>query len=212
MNIFRLGLSKSIKAMPQIEKTVEVDHLIRRMKDGEEAAFGDFVRDNWERVFSRAYGLLKNREDAEEVAQDTFIRARKGIDSFRGDCSAATWLHRIATNLARNKYWYWWRRKKAESLSLDAPVSEDSNSTFADAIASDAPTPSDDALSGEFCEILPRAISSLDEKYAAILRMRAQRDLSYEEIADELGLTVGTVKSRLSRAREQLRSVLATME
>lgn len=198
--------------MSQIDKTVEMEDVIARMKNGEEAAFGDLVRDNWERVFSRAYGLLKNKEDAEEVAQDTFIRARKGIDSFRGECSTSTWLHRIATNLARNKYWYWWRRKKAESLSLDAPVSEDADATFADAIASDAPTPSDNALSGEFAEMLPRAIATLDEKYAVILRMRAQQDLSYEEIADELGMTVGTVKSRLSRAREQLRAVLATME
>lgn len=198
--------------MSNLEKTVDMEDLIRRMKNGEEAAFGDLVRDNWEKVFSRAYSLLKNKEDAEEVAQDTFIRARKGIESFRGECSASTWLHRIATNLARNKYWYWWRRKRAESLSLDAPVAEDATSTFTDVIASDSPTPADEALSGEFMKTLPMAIDSLDEKYAQILRMRAQQDMSYDEIAKKLGMTVGTVKSRLSRAREQLRAVLASME
>ena len=198
--------------MSNLDKTVEKDDVISRMKSGDDLAFGDLVRDNWERVFTRAYGLLKNKEDAEEVAQDTFIRARKGIESFRGECSASTWLHRIATNLARNKYWYWNRRKKAESFSIDAPVSADSDTTFSETIASDAMTPAENVVSGEFADMLPRAISMLDEKYAVILKMRAQQDLSYEEIAEQLGMTVGTVKSRLSRAREQLRTALASLE
>lgn len=198
--------------MSDIHELTGSDDVIRRLKNGDEDAFGDLVRDNWERVFSRAYGLLKNKEDAEEVTQDTFIRAKNGIDSFRGECSASTWLHRIATNLARNKYWYWWRRKKVDSMSLDTPLNDDTAASFADTIACAKPTPADNALSGEFSEILPRAINMLDEKYAQILRLRAQQDLSYEEIAQELGMTVGTVKSRLSRAREQLRLVLASLE
>lgn len=188
------------------------EELIRRMKEGEESAFADLVRSNWDRVFSRAYGLLKNRQDAEEVAQDTFIRARNALHSFRGECSASTWLHRIATNLARNKYWYWWRRKRGESLSIDASVGdEDSQICLADTLSSDAPTPSQDVLASEFAELLPKAIETLDEKYAQVLRMRAERDLSYEEIASELNITVGTVKSRLSRAREQLRVALESL-
>ena len=185
--------------------------MLRRMQNGEESAFGDFVRSNWDKVFSRAYGLLKNREDAEEVAQDTFIRAQKGINSFRGECSASTWLHRIATNLARNKYWYWWRRKRSESLSIDAKISENSDATFSETIACEKLNPSDGALASEFEDILPKAVAALDEKYAQVLRMRSQDDMSYEEIAKELGLTVGTVKSRLSRAREQLREILEKM-
>ena len=196
--------------MAKIERQVDSDELLRRLKCGEEAVFDDFVRDNWDRVFTRAYGLLNNREDAEEVTQDTFIRARKGAENFRGDCSAATWLHRIATNLARNKYWYWWRRKRAESFSIDSTLSEDNDLTFADTIAAEAPTPSDDMLTSEFADILPKAINSLDEKYSTILIMRAERDMSYDEIAAELNLTVGTVKSRLSRAREQLKSTLGS--
>ncbi|MBO6102743.1 MAG: sigma-70 family RNA polymerase sigma factor [Opitutales bacterium] len=195
--------------MPNIEETVDSDDLIKRMKDGEESAFEALMRSHWDRVFSRAYGLLKNREDAEEVAQDTFLRAKKGVETFRGECSASTWLHRIATNLARNKYWYWWRRKRAESLPLDAPYQDDPSSpTLADTIESGALSPSEDAIVSEFSEALPRAIDSLDEKYRQILLMRTERDLSYEEIAAELDITVGTVKSRLSRAREQLRDAL----
>ncbi|MBR6389641.1 MAG: sigma-70 family RNA polymerase sigma factor [Opitutales bacterium] len=197
--------------MQNTNNTLEAD-MVRRLQNGEESAFGEFVRSNWDKVFSRAYGLLKNKEDAEEVAQDTFIRAQKGIGSFRGECSAATWLHRIATNLARNKYWYWWRRKRSESLSIDAKISEDSDATFSDTIACQKPNPSDGALAAEFEDILPKAMARLDDKYAQVLRMRSQLDMSYEEIAGELNLTVGTVKSRLSRAREQLREILEELQ
>ncbi len=198
--------------MATLEKTIDSDDLLRRLKNGDETAMGELVRDNWDRVFSRAYGLLKNREDAEEVAQDTFLRAKNGAESFRGDCSASTWLHRIATNLARNKYWYWWRRKRGESVSIDSSVSADSELTLADTLACDAPNPADRALSSEFSELLPLAMQSLDEKYSQVLRMRSELDMSYDEIAEELNLTVGTVKSRLSRAREQLRDALAGLE
>ena len=96
-------------------------------------------------------------------------------------------------------------------MSLDAQMSEDSDSTFADVLPCENPTPADNALTSEFSEMLPKAIASLDEKYAQILKMRSERDMSYEEIAAELNLTVGTVKSRLSRAREQLREAISKM-
>ena len=76
---------------------------------------------------------------------------------------------------------------------------------------SEAPTPSDDALTSEFEQLLPQAMATLDEKYAQVLLMRTERELSYDEIAEELNISVGTVKSRLSRAREQLREALETL-
>lgn len=192
-----------------MENAVDTGNLATRLKNDEEAAFGDFVRTHWDKAFSRAYGLLKNREDAEEVAQDAFIRARNGMENFRGECSPSTWLHRIVTNLARNKYWYWFRRRRGESFSIDSQISEDSETTFAETLACETLNPSEMALANEFEEILPRAMASLDEKYAVVLRMRSEMDMSYEEIAAKLNLTVGTVKSRLSRAREQLRDILS---
>lgn len=194
--------------MENLEKTVNAKCEVPQSKSFKNEAFGAVVRDNWDKVFSRVYSLLKNREDAEEVTQDTFMRAQMGMGSFRGDCSMSTWLHRIATNLARNKYWYWWRRKRDVSMSMDAPLNDESNSTLADIIPSDALTPIDSAESSEFSEILPRAISKLEDKYAEVLILRSQYDMSYEEISKKLNITVGTVKSRLSRAREQLRAEL----
>ena len=142
------------------------------------------------------------------MAQDTFLRARKSIENFRGDCSISTWLYHIATNLARNKHWYWWRRKRSESVSLDSPVGENEDMRLCDVIAGETDTPAEEAESNEFARTLPDAIAALPEKYADVIRLRVARDLSYEEISSELEISVGTVKSRLSRAREFLRAEL----
>ena len=179
--------------------------LIAKLKSGDQCAFGELVESNWDKIFNRANNLLSNREDAEEVAQDTFVRAGRSLVNFRGECSISTWLYHIATNLARNKHWYWWRRKRFASISLDTPIGEDESLTIADVLASDAVDPAEENASLEFMKILPKAIDSLPEKYSEALRLRNEEDLSYEEISKRMGISVGTVKSRLSRAREYLR-------
>ncbi len=78
--------------------------IVDRFKNGDESAFEEIFNLYWERIFSFILPLLRNRQDAEEVAQDTFIRTNRGLVNFRGDSSFSTWLHRIALNLARNKY------------------------------------------------------------------------------------------------------------
>src|SRR5512133_607976 len=98
----------------------EADHdaeLVRRFNAGDEAAFVEIMNRYREKIFSVALALLRNRADAEEIAQDTFIRAHRGLSRFRGDSSLATWLHRIAVNLARNRYWYFFRHRRTEPSS-----------------------------------------------------------------------------------------------
>lgn len=184
------------------------DTLLERLKDGDDVAFGELVNENWDKIYNRANSLLDNRQDAEEVAQDTFIRARKNIGNFRGDCAITTWLYHIATNLAHNKHWYWWRRKRGQSISLDTPLGDEGDMTVCDTIASESQDPADSAVSSELAELLPRAIDALPPKYGEVLKLRNSEDLSYEEIAERLHLSVGTIKSRLSRAREYLREEL----
>lgn len=179
--------------------------MLDRLKNGDDCAFGELVNTHWDKIYNRANSLLSNHQDAEEVAQDTFLRARKGIVNFRGECSLSTWLYHIATNLARNKHWYWWRRKRGESVSLDSQVGDDENTRLCDVIAGDDDTPAEETESNEFARTLPEAIASLPAKYGDVIKLRVARDLSYEEISAELGISVGTVKSRLSRAREYLR-------
>src|SRR5437763_7779343 len=106
--------------------------LVDRFKAGDQSAFNEMVSRYWDRIFSMVHQLLRNQQDAEEVTQDDFIRAHRGLVNFRGDSAFSTWLYQIATNLARNRYWYWWRRKRDKSVSLDAPSGAENALTHGD--------------------------------------------------------------------------------
>lgn len=182
--------------------------LVRRFNAGEEAAFTEIVARYRTRMFAAAFAMLRNRSDAEEVAQDTFIRAHRGLANFRGDASLSTWLHHIALNLARNNYWYFYRRRRHATLSLDCPLREENSATFADLVATDAASPVQEAMTSEFTELIASCIARLGARPREILTLRNTAHLSYGEIATKLGISVGTVKSRLGRARESLRALL----
>jgi RNA polymerase sigma-70 factor (ECF subfamily) len=182
--------------------------LVDRFKNGDAAAFDEMVSRYWDRIYAMVNQLLRNSQDAEEVTQDAFIRAHRGLVNFRGDSAFSTWLYQIATNLARNRYWYWWRRKRDQSVSLDAPVSADNATTLAEMIPAEVETPDDIAVTQEFIARIGRGMEKLSAKHREILILRNVKNLSYEEIADILAISVGTVKSRIARARESLRSRL----
>ncbi len=182
--------------------------LVARFKDGDEAAFEEMVSRYWDRIYAMVLQLLRNSQDAEEVTQDAFIRAHRGLENFRGDSSFSTWLYQIATNLARNRYWYWFRRKRDKSVSFDQTVGGDSDTTLAEIFQADIETPQDIAVTNEFQERVSAAMELLNVKHREVLVLRNVKSLSYEEIANELGISIGTVKSRIARARESLRDRL----
>ena len=182
--------------------------LVRRFNAGDEAAFVEIVTRYRAKMLVVALGLLRNRADAEEIAQDTFIRAHRGLANFRGDSALATWLHRIAVNLSRNRYWYFFRRRRHATLSLDCALNEGSDATFADLVATDAPNPAREAATGEFSALVAVCMEKLDARHREILTLRNLLNQSYDEIAQALGINVGTVKSRIARARGNLRALL----
>jgi RNA polymerase sigma-70 factor (ECF subfamily) len=182
--------------------------LVTRFKGGDATAFDEMVSRHWGRIYAMVHQLLRNPQDAEEVTQDAFIRAHRGLGNFRGDAAFSTWLYQIATNLARNRYWYWWRRKRDKSVSIDAPVGHDSTLTLADVIPAEAESPDDLTVTQEFVDRVAAGMEKLGQKHREILILRNVKNLSYEEIADILHLTVGTVKSRIARARDSLREKL----
>ena len=182
--------------------------LVDRFKSGDASAFDEMVSRYWDRIFSMVNQLLRNSQDAEEVTQDAFIRAHRGLANFRGDSAFSTWLYQIATNLARNRYWYWWRRKRDKSVSLDAPVSADNATTLAEIIPAEVATPDDITVTREFVTRIASGMERLGAKHREILILRNIKNQSYEEIAGILGISVGTVKSRIARARESLRAKL----
>ena len=180
--------------------------LVARFKSGDATAFDTMVERYWGRIYSMVNQLLRNPQDAEEVTQDAFIRAHRGLGNFRGDSSFSTWLYQIATNLARNRYWYWWRRRRDQSISFDAPLGGDTDMTLADVIPAEVETPDDITVTQEFVSNIGRGMEKLGRKHREILILRNVKNLSYEEIAAILGISIGTVKSRIARARESLRS------
>jgi len=182
--------------------------LIDRFKGGDASAFDEMVSRYWSRIYSMVNQLLRNPQDAEEVTQDAFIRAHRGLGSFRGESAFSTWLYQIATNLARNRYWYWWRRKRDQSVSLDMPMGPENDTTLADIIPSEVETPDDITVTQEFVSRIAYGMERLNPKHREILILRNVKNLSYDEIAEILHISVGTVKSRIARARESLRSKL----
>jgi RNA polymerase sigma-70 factor (ECF subfamily) len=182
--------------------------LVDRFKNGDQSAFDEMVTRYWDRIFSMVHQLLRNQQDAEEVTQDAFIRAHRGLVNFRGDSAFSTWLYQIATNLARNRYWYWWRRKRDKSVSIDAPIGAENDLTLADVIPAEVESPDDITVATEFVDRIGKGMEKLSAKHREILVLRNIKNLSYEEIASILSISVGTVKSRIARARESLRSKL----
>ncbi len=183
--------------------------LVARFNAGDESAFLEIMTRYREKIFGITYSLLRNRSDAEELTQDTFIRAHRGLARFRGDSSLATWLNRIAVNLARNRYWYFFRRRRHATLSLDCPLGDESDANFTDLVASESPDPARAATSDEFSNLVAACMEKLDPRHREILTLRNLLHRSYDEIAATLGINVGTVKSRIARARENLRALLA---
>ncbi|HBM86149.1 MAG TPA: RNA polymerase subunit sigma-24 [Opitutae bacterium] len=186
------------------------DLLIERIKNGDRDAYPDMVTRYWDRIFNRVHHLLKNQQDAEEVTQDAFIRAHRGLANFRGDASFSTWLYQIATNLAHNRYWYWFRRKRDYSISLDQPLSVDGDLTLENVMPSAGETPSEAAVTQEFVERVSECMEGLGAKHREVLILRNVKNLSYEQISQQLEISVGTVKSRIARARESLRDLMGS--
>lgn len=182
--------------------------LVDRFRNGDSAAFEEMVSRHWDRIYGMVHQLLRNPQDAEEVTQDAFIRAHRGLANFRGDSAFSTWLYQIATNLARNRYWYWWRRKRDRTVSFDQPVGEDNATPLSEIFAGEAETPGELTATQELVDRIAAGMDRLGAKHREILILRNVQNLSYEEISEILGISVGTVKSRIARARDSLRKII----
>ena len=187
----------------------EAEHdvgLVIRLTGGDESAFTEIIERHRKRLFAVAFSRVWNHGDAEEIVQDTFIRAHRSLAMFRGDCSLATWLHHIAQNLARNRYWYFHRRFRHATVSLDHKVGEDESSTLLDSVACDSAGPLRETVTREFTDLVAVCMQQLDAQQRAILCLTHTH--SYAEIAQEIGINIGTVKSRIARARNRLHALL----
>ena len=175
--------------------------LVRQTLCGNTAAYNGLVLRYQRQVYSLAFRMLGNAEDAGDLVQDTFLRAYNALASFRQDASFLTWLYKIASNLCIDHL----RSRKAKgALSLDVEL-EEGREPAADARSS---APEDRAIREAVNEVLHQAILNLPEKYRLVVVMRHLQDMSVEEIGRVLELPTGTVKTHLFRAREMLRGRL----
>ena len=177
--------------------------LDRRAKEGDQGAFERLVMDNQNRVYSLALRLCGDREAAADLAQEAFIKAWQGLGSFQGESSFATWVYRLATNLCID-----YLRKKKRREGVEPSVSlDDSDSGWAEP----ADRESDPQLVLERSErgrALARGLASLPGWQRQVLVLRELSGLSYQEISQALDVDLGTVKSRIARARLSLRKIL----
>ena len=187
---------------------IDPDHRIAaEVMNGNHQAYNQLVERYWGRIFARVYQLLQNQQDAEEVTQDTFTKAFASIHDFRWEASFSTWLFQIGSNLARNRYWHRKRRGYGYEIHLGRPLNEE-GFTIEDILPDKAADPGDRLRWNEFQENVESHLNRLPESYREIMEMRLIDDLSYEEISEDLEIPIGTVKSRIARARQHLNRTL----
>src|SRR5262252_8290032 len=178
--------------------------LVAQARDGDTQAFGELLRRYEGKIFRLAQHITQNREDAEDVLQETFLKAYEHLDQFKGDSKFYTWIVRIAVNQALMKLR---RRKTDKSVSLDETI-DTGEDTVTREIAAWDEDPEQRFSRDELGNILDSAVQGLAPTYRSVFLLRDVDDLSTEETAEALGLSVPAVKSRLLRARLQLREKL----
>lgn len=196
--------------MEQEQKTRE-EAILKAIRNGDSAAFDELIGMYSAKLYKVAYALLGSRQDAEEVVQDAFLRAYRAMQSFRGDSSLETWLHRITMNLARNKYQ--WNHRRGSGLNVSLTAGDGSDGDSGAETEQDVPDrrmePDVVLEQDEIGTNIMKALSRLPDNIRETMLLRHVNDMPYELIAQKLDCKVGTVKSRLSRGREMLRDYLA---
>jgi len=174
--------------------------LVQRCAAGDEAACADLVAEHQRMVVQLAINLLGDRDEALDLSQEVFLRVFRTIHRFRCQSSLRTWIYRIAVNQARNRHRFWRRRHRADQVSLDEHVA-----AHGDFVSGTEPTPDRVLAQKDLAERLKAALDRLPFEQRTAIVLREIDGLSYEEIAYSLGIAIGTVKSRLTRARRALR-------
>ena len=179
--------------------------LIRRAKQGDHSAFEQLLRNNQDRVFSLAFRMVNNREDAADLAQEAFLKAWQGLRTFQGESAFSTWVYRLTTNVCID-----FLRKQKRRQDIEPVVSLDDLEVSWAQPADHSQDPQRRLEREEMSRAVARGLEQLPDHQRQVLVMRELSGLSYQEIAEKLDLDLGTVKSRIARARLALRKILLT--
>lgn len=176
---------------------------VKKAQKGDSTAFEQLVLAHQNQIYRLCFRMLGNAEDAADMTQETFLKAWRNLDRFQGDAAFSTWLYRLASNCCLD---FLRSQKRRPTVSMTAEDDDGEEQTIE--VADDSATPEEELLLKEERSEIARAMASLDEEQRQILSLRVVNDLSYTEIAEILDIKEGTVKSRLARARENLRKKL----
>jgi RNA polymerase sigma-70 factor (ECF subfamily) len=192
---------RRVRLMNDIEKL-----LIKKSKSGDVEAFEQLIFDYQKKAYNIALRIMGNQEDAKDMCQEAFIRIFKSIEGFKEQSSFSTWMYRIVTNVCLDEIR---RKKKNDTVSLDNTF-ETQNGEVHFETASDEDTPEEAFIRTEKRRIILKEINSLSEEYKTAIVLRDIQGFSYEEIANILCCSIGTVKSRINRGRNILKNRLKT--
>ncbi|MCK4998955.1 MAG: sigma-70 family RNA polymerase sigma factor [Anaerohalosphaera sp.] len=192
--------------------TIDDMTLVRQCQNGDSSAMRHIVMRYQNRIYNIILKICSNRDDAAELTQETFVKLIEKIDTFKGNSSFYTWLFRVAVNLTLN---YCRRQFKISAQSIDADFGDGDDSGRGRLKSYLTDESADDPLvaaqNNEAVEIVKCAISKLDEDHRAVIVLREIEGMNYNEIAETLEVEIGTVKSRLSRARANLKEILEAL-
>lgn len=184
------------------------EQLLKRSLQGDTDAFGELVVKYQNKIFTLAYRYMGNEQDAYDMAQEAFLKAYRSLGTFKGDSSFGTWLYRITTNVCLDELRR--RKRRIAPLSLDEPLAVRNGEEVDKELVDPAPTADAIYERKEYSEYIQSVLNKLKPEHKTILVLRDMMDLSYAEIADVLKCSVGTVKSRLSRARVVFKEKLSS--
>ena len=185
----------------------ELKQIVKQVKKGNKEAFALIIEAYEARIHQHCYRMLGSFHEAEEVTQETFVKAYTNIHSFKQKQNFTPWLYRIATNTAID-----WMRKKKPLYILDQPIAVGENVTFLDQMEHPTSTPEEQLENKEVQDEVQHYLLQLPEKYRAVLVLKYIDELSLQEISEVLDLPTGTVKTQLHGGRETLRKQMNTMK
>ena len=197
--------------MSQQSSSIQHDEeqiLVRRCRQGDTEAFAQLMRKHQKQIYNFTYRSLGSVEEAEDLTQDIFVAAFKGIRGFRGEAKFSTWLYRIALNQTRNRIKYLARRNFFARLTKKAESDQGHQMDSLDALPDGSPSPEQWTMSKDLAYQAQQCLNELPHQARQILILRDVQGFSYEELSEMLSLKPGTVKSRLHRARSVLQECL----
>ncbi len=189
--------------MATIEKKREEAELIERALQGDQSAYTEILNRYRGQLYHVIYKMVRNREEAEDLVQEAFMKAFNALSTFNENFAFSTWLYKIAVNNCID----YLRKKRLQTYSYDRPMSVKDGEIKRDYADPDE-SPDKELLSNEKTRLINEAIDALPPNYHTVIVLRHREELSYEEIADRLNLPLGTVKARIFRAREMLKKSL----